>query len=65
MIFNRIICPSSNYFGYLCPLVPECLMCLNELHLLEVTPLLFIDGGVQVVVPSKLINGFVWHIRRI
>lgn len=53
MILDRIVSAASDYLRDLCPLVPQGLMCLYELHLLQVAPLLFVNGWIQVVVPSK------------
>lgn len=53
MILYSIVSAASDYLRDLCPLVPQGLMSLNELHLLQVAPLLFVNAWIQVVVPSK------------
>ena len=53
MILDSIVSASSDYLRDLSPLVSQGLMSLNELHLLQVAPLLLVDAWIQVVVPSK------------
>jgi hypothetical protein len=53
VILDSIVCAASYYLRDLSPLVPQGLVSLNELHLLQVAPLLFVNAWIQVVVPSK------------
>ena len=52
MILDSIVSAASDYLRDLSPLVPQGLMSLNELHLLQVAPLLLVNAWIQVVVPS-------------
>jgi hypothetical protein len=49
----QIVVPSFNDFRNFSPSVSEGLVSLNELHFLVVAPLIFIDCGIQVIMPSK------------
>ena len=53
MVLDRIISAASDYLRDLSPLVPQSLVSLNELHLLQVAPLLLVNAWIQLVVPSK------------
>jgi len=53
MILDCIVSASTDYLRYLSPLVSQGLMSLDELHLLQVAPLLLVNAWIQVVVPSK------------
>lgn len=48
--------PAFDDFRDFCPPVAHGLVSLDELHFLEIRPLLLIDWGVQVVVPSTLVK---------
>ena len=52
MILDSIVSAASDYLRDLSPLVPQGLMSLNELHLLQVAPLLLVNAWIQMVVPS-------------
>ena len=53
VILDCIVSAPTDYLRDLSPLVSQGLMSLDELHLLQVAPLLLVNAWIQVVVPSK------------
>lgn len=54
MVFYIVVSPSLEHFGNLCPFVAILLMGLKHHFLFFGTPSLFVDGRIQMIMPSNI-----------
>ena len=52
MVLDRVIGSSLQIFGYLCPSVPQIFVRQEQQPLLGILPIVLLDIGVEVVVPT-------------
>lgn len=52
VILDRVVSASLEVLGDLCPAVTESLMSEEQQPLLLITPLLLLDVGIQMIVPT-------------